>query len=176
MKRDLYRTRAIILIVVLHLAIFWFDHKLKQSPGYRKAKKEQPMSSLADVNASGLYFSGETFPSRSKFTSQFAPDDSLFNISVKTELWKAKKPQRILKNKGPRPATSNYCQHEKMLRYMAAARNSLAIGTKNNGDGNQQKVSITTDNLRFTGSRLLTQQPAAGTLVFLTTKEMKINK
>lgn len=176
MKKDLYRTKAIVLIVVLHLAIFWFDHKLKQSPGYRKANLHLPMPSLADVKGPGLYLPGEILPSASKLPASFTPIDSVTNTSIKAELWKTKNPQGFLKNKGLRPATDNYCQDNKMLRYTATDRNSLASGWQNNGDSNQQKVSIPTDNLRLTGSKLLTQQLVAGTLVFLTTKEMKTNK
>lgn len=166
MKTKTFTKRAILLIVILYSAIFWFDYKLKNTE-YGRDTVQIPARPATDLNTSQPIFSvPANFSAPTKaFNGAASENQADLNEKVRSVLRKTENRQRFIENKGQLPATVKYYSDNKGLKLVVTEKNIRIISTKTSGSDQQQKEETHTVDLSFTGSNPLNPQPVAGNLV-----------
>ncbi|MEQ1675906.1 MAG: GEVED domain-containing protein [Chitinophagaceae bacterium] len=166
MKTKTFTKRAILLIVILYSAIFWFDYKLKNTQSGRDTV-QIPARPATDLNTSQPIFSvPANFSAPTKaFNGAASENQAELNEKVRSVLRKTENRQRFIENKGQLPAAVKYYSDNDGLKLLVTERKIRIISTKKSGNDQQQKGETHTVDLSFTGSNPLNPQPVAGNLV-----------
>lgn len=158
MKKNQFSRKAIFLIVILYAAIFWFDHKLKESGLKGQIVENQPI--LKDTPGNPIYKKRpESFRQISE--SEKAP----LNAKVRSALRKTQNRQRFIENKGQMPKAVSYYTDNENISFVITDNSIRMTSTKKGEVGTRQRIENHAVDLVFAGGNPLHPQPVAGNLI-----------